>query len=224
MSNHRIALQFVKNKVLNPLYTKFFQDTMNIFKSELFDCGTVLDLGCGYNSSIQYCDVSFSVGVELFDPYLQKSKKKRIHNQYIKADISKLDFKPKSFDAIICLEVLEHLTKRNGYELIGKMEKWARKKIIITTPNGYIWQDGYDNNPLQIHKSSWSPGELKNFGFKLYGMNGWKKIRGCRGSIKYKPTFLWARISDLTQKVTYYWPNLAFQLFAIKKINECEPR
>jgi len=32
----------------------------------------------------------------------------------------KIEFKPKSFDAIFCGEVLEHLTKEEGYELIKK--------------------------------------------------------------------------------------------------------
>jgi len=77
----------------------------------------------------------------------KESKKKQIHNEYILADLRKLEFKPKSFDAILCLEVIEHLTKEEGHDLIKKMEKWARKKIIITTPNGY------DCNPFQTHKS-----------------------------------------------------------------------
>ena len=100
------------------------------------------------------------------------------------------------------------------------MERWARKKVIITTPNGYIYQHEYDNNPFQEHKSGWTVEELKNLGFKIYGINGWKKLRGYKGIIKYKPIFLWNKISDLTQKVTYYFPNLAFQLLAIKKFKK----
>jgi len=213
----KIKLKQIR-EFLKPFYKKVFPSWINYLKRELSDCHLVLDLGCGYNSPIQYCNVPFSVGVELFEPYLEESKKKGIHNEYIKADIRKVEFKPKSFDAILCLEVLEHLTKEEGYELIKKMETWARKKIIITTPNGYIYQDEYDNNPFQEHKSGWTVEELKNLGFKIYGINGWKKLRGYRGGVKYKPTFLWTIISDLTQKITYHFPNLAFQLFAVKKI------
>lgn len=100
------------------------------------------------------------------------------------------------------------------------MEKWAKKKVIITTPNGYLWQNGYDNNPLQQHKCGWSVDELKELGFKVYGMNGWKKLRGYKGGIKYKPLLFWTIISDLTQKLTYHFPNLAFQLFAVKEIEK----
>ncbi len=98
---------------LHPFYKKFFPTWIEKLKRKLSDCKTVLDLGCGYNSPIQYCKVSFSVGVELFEPYLQESKKRGIHNQYIKADIRKVEFGSKSFDAVLCLEILEHLPNDN---------------------------------------------------------------------------------------------------------------
>jgi len=219
MTNKKTYFQFVKKKAIKPLYIKLFPSWIDYLKKELSDCNTILDLGCGYNSSIQYCNVPFSVGVELFEPYLQESKKKGIHDEYIKADLAKIEFKPKSFDAILCSEVFEHLTKEEGYELVKRMEKWVRKKIIITTPNGYLWQDGYDNNPLQEHKSGWGVEELERLGFKVFGMNGWKKLRGYKGSVKYKPTLLWNVISNLTQKITYRYPKFAFQLFAIKEMS-----
>lgn len=212
-----LKLETIKN-FLRPLYQKIFPSWIEYLKKELFGDIIVLDIGCGYNSPIQYCDVSFSIGVESFEPYLLESKKKGIHNQYIKADITKIELKPKSFDAILCSEVLEHLTKQEGHELIKKMEKWVTKKIIITMPNGYLWQNGYDNNPLQEHKSGWSVEELEKLGFKVYGMNGWKRLKGYEGLIKYKPVQAWTAISDLTQKITYRYPKLAFQLFAVKEI------
>lgn len=214
----RIKLSTISN-FLNPFYRNIFPSWIEELKRKLSDCNTVLDLGCGCNSPIQHCKVPFSVGVELFEPYFQESKKKNIHNEYINADIRKIGFKTKSFDAVMALDVLEHLTKEEGLSLIRKMEKWSKKKIIISTPNGFIWQDGYDNNSLQEHKSGWSVEELEKLGFKVFGINGWKKLRGYKASIKYKPTRLWSIISDLTQKITYYFPKFAFHLFAVKQIN-----
>jgi len=220
----KLSLYF---KIFMSIYKKLFPSWTEYLKRELSNHETVLDLGCGHSSPIRYCNVPFSVGVELFEPYLKETKKVGIHNQYIKADIRKIEFKPKSFDVILCLGVLEHLTKEEGYELIKKMERWARKKIIITTPNG-LWQNNYGNNPLQEHKSGWSVEELKKLGFKIYGMEGWKKLRGNKGtyllghpcSIKYRPSLFWVIISNITQKITYYCPKSAFQLFAVKQIGD----
>jgi hypothetical protein len=205
-------------KPLAPLYNQIFPTWIEYFRKELDSSDTVLDLGCGYNSPIQYCDIAFSVGVELFTPYLEESQKKAIHNEYVGADIREVDFKPKSFDVVIASEVLEHLAKDEGYELIHKMELWARKKIILTTPNGNLYQDTYDDNPLQRHLSGWNVNELKKIGFKVYGMNGWRRLRGYKGAIKYRPQFLWLRISDISQWIAYYYPRMAFQLFAVKKL------
>jgi cyclopropane fatty-acyl-phospholipid synthase-like methyltransferase len=125
-------------QIFKSIYRKIFFDVVHYLKKELSDCDSVLDLGCGSHSSIQCCNIPFSVGVELFEPYLMESKKKKIHNQYIKADIRKVEFEPKSFDAVVVLDVLEHLSKEDGYKLIEKMERWARQKVIIFTPNGYV--------------------------------------------------------------------------------------
>jgi len=199
-------------------YREIFPKAINYIKRELESCETVLDLGCGRNSSLQHCSVPYSLGVEIFKHYLEESRRKGIHTEYVKADVRKIEFKPCSFDAILALDVLEHLTKEEGLILIKKMENWARKKIIIFTPNEYLWQNGYDNNPYQEHKSGWGVRDLEKFGFEVFGIIGWKKLRGSQASMKYKPTFLWGIFSDLTQIVTHHHPELAFQLLAIKQV------
>ena len=203
-------------EVLKSIYKKLFSTFY--LKRELSNCYSVLDLGCGSNSSIQYCNIPFSVGVEIFEPYLEESRKKKIHNKYIKEDIRKIDFEPKSFDAVVALDVIEHLTKEEGYRLIKNMERWARKKIIVFVPNGYVKQSEYEGNQFQQHKCGWVVKELEDLGFKTYGINGLKKLRDSEGSIRYRPKLLWCRISDLTQKIAYYYPKIAFQILAVKEI------
>jgi len=200
-------------------YLKTFPDFIRILKKELYGYHSILDLGCGHHSQLSGRKGIFSVGVDLFLPYLQESKRKAIHNQYIKADVTNIEFKPKSFDVVLAIEVLEHLEKNEGIELIKKMKLWAKSKIILTTPNGYIPQDEYDKNPYQTHKSSWTDKEFERLGFKVHGLSGYKKLRGEKGLIKYRPVFLWEKISKLSQKIVYYYKNQAFQLLAVKIIN-----
>lgn len=204
--------------VLKRIYKTLFPSMEKYLKKELQNCRTVLDLGCGRNPAIQNFSISFSVGVEIFNPYLEESKKKKIHNQYIKADVREIEFKKNSFDAVLALDLAEHLSKEEGYELIKKMEKWAKKKVIIFTPNGFLWQNGYDNNLWQTHKSGWDTEEFKKLGFKVYGINGWRGLRGYKAEMKFKPKLVWITISNLSQKVTYHFPKYAFQLFCVKAL------
>lgn len=206
-------------QLVAPIYLRLFVPLNMILKREISGCDSVLDLGCGYFSPIYRTKTPFSVGVELFDPYLQESKRKDIHSQYIKADVRNLEFKPKSFDAVVAIDILEHLTKQEGTDLLTRMEKWARKKIVVFTTNGFIHQDIYDNNPLQEHRSCWSVREFSEIGYKVRGFGGWKRIKYPKASVKHRTVFLCGRISDLTQKITYYYPKLAVQLIAVKKID-----
>jgi len=201
---------------LGPTYLRLFPNIFVLMRRELEGCKTVLDLGCGHHSPLQVCKIPFSVGVEMFEPSLLESRRMRIHSQYIRADIRNVAFKPKTFDAAIAVEVLEHLSKEEGARLVSQMEAWASKKIILTTPNGYISQDPYDNNPLQEHRSGWNVEELRRLGFNVYGSAGLKWLRGDKGHVKYRPAFLWERLSDITQPVVYRCPRFAFQLLAVK--------
>lgn len=200
------------NNALFPSWTKHL-------KRELAGCASVLDIGCGKDSPIQECRIPYSVGVDLFDAYLEESKRKRIHTEYVKADIRTVDFPAKSFDCVMCLEVLEHLTREEGLALLARMEKWAKKKIVLTTPNTFVWQDEVDDNPLQTHQSGWTARDLQRLGFKVRGLKGWRVLRGYRGACKYRPMFFWAKLSHISQKFIYFVPSLAFQLFVVKDLN-----
>lgn len=214
-----VALRKAIGKVVNPVYRTLFPHYFYKLKKELQGHSTVLDVGCGYKSPIQYCNVPFSVGIDLYEPYLKIAKESGIHSQYIKADIRELELAPKSFDVVMAIGVIEHMTKEEGYKLISKMETWGSKKVIITTSNGYLFQDVIDGNPLQEHKCGWSTKELRDLGFRVHGGKGWKALRGYRGLLKYRPEQLWEVISGITQYITYFCPQLAHFLFAVKELS-----
>lgn len=204
--------------LITSIYKMIFPPYAELLRKELQDCRSILDLGCGKDSPIRHIFVGYSVGVELFEPYLEESKRSKIHSQYILGDIRNIGFKENSFDAVLALDLIEHLTKEEGINLIGVMEKWANKKVIISTTNGFVWQEGYDNNPSQIHECGWSVTEFKKLGYKIYGIRGWKGLRGYRANLRFTPTLIWQVISDITQKITFRMPKLAFQLLCVKSI------
>jgi SAM-dependent methyltransferase len=213
----------------NRFFGWLFHTTIHCLKRELKDCESVLDLGCGPSSPLQYCkNIKYSVGVEPFDPYFKKTRKRAIHTHYLAKKIEDLNFPERSFDAIILIEVVEHLPKQAGLEIIKKAEKWAKKKVIVSTPNDFLEQPVYDDNVFQKHLSGWSKENMEKLGFYCKGLAGLKLLRqGMRdnikrddfmASIRFKPRFFWFIMATLSQLLAYHIPSLAFELFCVKKI------
>ena len=183
------------------------------------ECRSLLDVGCGSSSPIR----SFSkklhcAGVDSFRPSIEKSKMAGIHNEYFNIDVLDIDkeFKPGSFDCVIALDLIEHLTKEKGARLIGMMETIARGKVIIFTPNGFLPQREFDNNPQQIHKSGWSVEEMRRRGYEVRGINGWKPLRGEYTNVRFWPKYFWLFVSDMTQFFIGNKPEKACQILCTK--------
>jgi ubiquinone/menaquinone biosynthesis C-methylase UbiE len=207
--------------LIRKVYRFFLPAAREYVKKELAGCETALDLGCGPNSLLEGMALRYTVGVDIFEPYLEECRRKKIHSNYIRADIREIDFKDGSFDAVLMLEVLEHCTKEEGQRLLYRCYRWARKKVIITTPNGYLPQDEYDNNPFQEHISGWSVEELQSLGFRVTGLLGWKRLQLDHWEgLRRRPTLLKQVISDVTQKLTHHSPTLAYRLLAVKTVDK----
>ena len=212
----------------NKFFESIFPTHVSVLKKELKDCQSVLDLGCGPDSPLQYCtNIKHSIGVAAFQPDLDVSKKKGIHSEYINKNIGELELEENSFDAVILMEVIEHMEENVGLEVLKKIEFWARKKGIISTPNGFFPQKIVDKNPMQVHLSGWETKKMKSLGFsKILGLAGLKYLRAEIDhdsmdaelfiSMKYKPKFFWFIIATLSQMFTYHFPNFAFGLFCVK--------
>ena len=159
-------------------------------------------------------------GVDVFEPAILESKKKGLHNKYRIIDILDIDkvYSEKSFDAVVALEVIEHFEKQKAIELIKKMESIAKKRVLISTPNGFLAQEILKNNPYEVHKSGWCEDELKDIGYKCYGIRGLKFIRGEKGRIKYKPWIFWGILAAISELLIFFYPKKSFGIFAVKHL------
>jgi len=197
----------------------------------LRDCSTVLDLGCGPNSpvgALKY--LTTRVGVEPFGPYLELAKSRSTHDQFHQKLITELDFEPRSFDAVIMIDVIEHMTEEDGLNALRLAEKWASKKVIINSPNGFIPQKSLDGNPLQEHKSGWSFDRMKELGYNSRGLAGPKWMRqevasdtmgdDLLTSIRFRPKIVWFIIATLLQPIVYRFPRFAFSLMSVMDVRE----
>lgn len=218
------------------MYPKIIQKLVHTLdyclQTELKDCQTVLDLGCGPRSPLIHVKhLIDSLGVELHPPYLKATKKLKIHKRYLQKDILKLDFPKDSFDAVILIEVLEHLDKKGGKKILEKAEKWAKKKVILSTPNGYFPMGVVDNNPYQQHLSGWSHKKLRSLGYTVKGVSGLKSFYSSQNhtpslinsdnnyyNIKYSPKAFFYYLNGILQIFSHYLPKYSFGLFAVKKL------
>jgi len=140
---------------------------------------TVLDLGCGIMQATTdilgepgnlCCKVI--LGVDVFQKYLDHIK---YRYPTLLMDLKNTAvFLDKSYDVVLCIDVLEHLEKMEAILLISEMERIARKLVIIYTPKDFVLNDdhvkeawGFVNNPFQIHKSNISQEEFLGMGFKV---------------------------------------------------------
>ncbi len=180
---------------------------------ELMDCDSVLDLGCGRHSMAAAVSRSTrTVGVEFFKPHFDEAVRSGRHTEYLNADITKVDFPDRSFDAVVLLDVLEHLPKEEGTRLLEKMQRWARRKVVVFTPNGFLEQDEFDENPLMAHQSGWETREMKALGFRVCGVRAFKSMKKGEDHDHHDS------LADVTQIVTYHWPEQAFQIFCVKDL------
>lgn len=194
-------------------------------------CKKILDLGCGPDSPIKYAkDCTYSLGVDGYRDYIITAKKNKTHSSYMVSNFNNLKFSNNEFDCLLLIDVIEHMPKEDGYKLIKNAKKWA-KKIIINSPNGFIKQDSLDGNPLQEHLSGWTLNDMKNIGFKCYGLAGFKFLRkevdnNTMGddllvTIRFYPKIIWFFVSALSQIITYWAPSMSFSIFSVwEKSNE----
>lgn len=208
---------------INSLLSKF--KFVYKLKSEVVGgCSTVVDLGCGKSSPLKFFsgELKHSLGIDGHWPSLDEAKRAGTHSEYLFSDILAACRKlaDNSFDCALALDLIEHLDKPAGSVLINEMSRIAKKKIIIYTPNGFLKQGAIDGNEGQVHVSGWRAEEMKKLGFKVYGMSGFKWLRGEMGELKFKPRSLWRLISSLTQLPAYFFPRLAFQILCVKELNK----
>lgn len=195
---------------------------MDLLGRELTEgCDSILDVGCGKESPVRLLAKRprHLFGVDGFMPALANSRARGIHDANACLDILSIArvFKPKSFDAVVALDLIEHFEKKEGLLLLGDLESIARKKVIVYTPNGFLPQGTLEGNPYQVHRSGWEPAEMAALGYAVYGVNGIKIFRSKSG-LPWWPQAVWRRITFATQPLVEHHPDRAFQMLCVKTL------
>jgi 2-polyprenyl-3-methyl-5-hydroxy-6-metoxy-1,4-benzoquinol methylase len=182
-------------------------------------CASLLDVGCGTSSPLRLLRFSGkTVGIDSFPPAIEASKRAGIHHEYICGQIENIQVPAKSFDAVIALELIEHLPKERGPAFLADLERIARRIVIISTPNGYVPQGPIAGNPFQEHLCGWNVDELQSRGYAINGILGLKTLRGAEAKLTVKPAIVGAALSKVSEPFVWGRPQRAFGLLAHKAV------
>ena len=191
-------------------------------RRELQNCGSVLDVGCGASPTMRNLGAPGLAGVDAYAPSIEKARQLKTHDELILGDVRNLlaHFKPKSYDACVALDVIEHLPKEQGFKLMAEMETIARKKVIFLTPSGFLPQGNTDADDYQRHYSGWEAAEMRERGYKVYGLLGPKAWRGEYHRIKRKPAAFWALASLFAHMTwTHSQPENSAAILCVKTLS-----
>ena len=86
-------------------------------------------------------------------------------------------FSPGDFDIVWCLDIIEHLKKKDALEFIDKLEKIGSWQVVVFIPLGYLPQDrdpsGSTDLKLVRHRSFWKKEEFIERGYHCQVMHGY---------------------------------------------------
>lgn len=190
---------------------------------------SIVDVGCGKGTFMSYLkkfkNKYYSIGIDAWEPYIKFCLSRKIHDKVYTYDMRNLSNPKIKADTVLCLEVIEHLSKRDGLSLIKNLENLALRQVIISTPVGFHIIEMYDGTPYQVHRSGWNPHEFKKQGYTVRGTTGLRWLRGERaGSLFQNPIFkvFNVTLSYLSQPLTYFVPELAWGMVCIKILKKIE--
>ena len=131
------------------------------------------------------------------------------------------DFEKSSFDVVIGFDLIEHLSKDDGYLLLYEFERICSHSCMIFAPNGFVYQQPEEGNKFNAHISSWKPREMRNFGWlQILGHGGFRNLIGPYAEPKLQSNIpaikLLIRIFYLFQRILVkHLPTIAFSFSAI---------
>lgn len=187
----------------------------------------MLDVGCGKGQAITTYNRSgrFStVGVDIFLPFLQECVAVETHDDVVLCDVRYLPFGPKTFDVVLCLEVLEHLQKRQGLQLLVSLAAIAREKVVVSLPLGSHPLHLCDELPYpdREHISQWKPAELRDLGYAVK-INVLRNTTGEGRIAARMPTVLramWKMVSVASGPFVNLFPEMGGHMVGFKVVRD----
>lgn len=136
----------------------------------LIHCDNIWDVGAGIRP-MQWYDLKRHICVEPYEPYAKKLSECGF--QVIQETALVALRRPETVEAIYLLDVIEHMEKDEGKEVVELAKTKASVQVVVFTPNGFMEQDedawGMSGDYWQTHKSGWTRDDFKGWRFQPYG-------------------------------------------------------
>jgi hypothetical protein len=137
----------------------------------LVDCRTVLDVGAGVRP-MQWFRPERHLCIEPFDRYADILRSAGYEVQQARALDAMLHLLVEGarFEAVMLLDVIEHMDKAEGDKVLGLALALATRQVVVVTPDGFTEQThdawGYGGHAWQTHRSGWTRADF-GFGFDV---------------------------------------------------------
>lgn len=137
-------------------------------ETAFFKYHRVLDLGAGSGTYAKRYANSWLprskfewVGVEIWKPYIEKFSLPLLYDKLIEGDVREVVKQNNGlFDICFIGDLVEHMTKEEGVELVRAATNIAQV-VIVSIPIVHYPQDAYEGNPYEKHvKDDWSVEEV----------------------------------------------------------------
>jgi SAM-dependent methyltransferase len=203
-------------------WSRRIEQQLRTLRELLKGCESVLDLGCGESSPLAAIRHVRKIGVDGWAKSLDAARSIGSHDEFICGDIFAVlnSLESSSVDAVVALDVIEHFEKPRGGLLLKEMERVARRRVIVTTPNGFLAQEGGDN-PMQRHLCGWSPSEFFSRGYQVNGLYGPKWLRGFGHELRL-PLSILLMVSWLGAPMAFVRPTIAAGLICSRDMDSQE--
>jgi SAM-dependent methyltransferase len=131
----------------------------------------VLDLGCGCGVPVAryLTNAGYHVtGVDISDVQIQRARRLVPTGTFVRADATRLDLPPESFDAVVCLFALIHMPLVEQPRLIDRIATWLRPGgWLLTTVGRDAWTGTEDNWLGGSARMWWSQADAITYRFWL---------------------------------------------------------
>ena len=133
----------------------------------------VIDFGCGLMPLTRNIECKKMIGIDGWLPIVEQLRTELEDMEHI--SIWHLDLggrflevaNDNSIDVCLAIDLVEHFEKDDALVFIKHMERIARKRVVIFTPDGFMLQEREENAEFQRHWCGFDPSEFEEMGYSV---------------------------------------------------------